>query len=170
MCSVRCSERYDCVTGCEDTFKCDDGALRGEPVACELKRCANGTGVPDGFDSECGDATVGEWCLVSCPAGFEPASDVFYCGLDGKFSGTPPTCKRLECAVQTLPSGFGVQASGCLGLQAGQSCTVSCVEGFKGGSETLRCGLDGVFAPSSLRCESGALGGHIFHGGIWEGL
>lgn len=110
--------------------------------------------LPSGYDtSSCNGLEARDFCLVSCLAGFTPASSKYDCGVDGIFSGTPPSCVRSTCPADLLPVLPGVNVSGCLGVFTNDSCNVTCSFGFQGTTSAYSCGLDSTFSGTPPVCE-----------------
>eukprot|EP00435_Cladocopium_sp_Y103_P067875 s402_g30.t1 len=151
-----------CTVSCMATFQGDSaeyycnpstGQFEGPAVNCTKISC-NVDQLPSGLDSSgCSNLVAGDFCLVSCQQGFIPAEEKYTCGVDGNFSGTPPTCERVICSADTLPVAPGVNVSGCIGTVTGASCEVACELGYQGSASTYSCGLDGVFAGTAPACE-----------------
>lgn len=126
--------------------------FEGPGVSCTKIACKENE-LPSGFDtSACANLVAGDFCLVSCQAGFVPAAEKYTCGVDGSFSGSPPSCERVVCPADSLPVAPGVNVSACVGTVTGQSCDVTCAFGFEGTASSYSCGLDGAFTGTVPSC------------------
>ena len=143
-----------CLAGQAAEYVCNPTTqqFEGPGVSCTKIACKDNE-LPSGFDtSACANLVAGDFCLVSCQAGFVPAAEKYTCGVDGSFSGTPPTCERVVCPADSLPVAPGVNVTACVGTVTGQSCDVTCAFGFEGTASSYSCGLDGAFTGTVPSC------------------
>lgn len=159
ICTVRCSPGFD---GMAQDYVCNPFTtmFHGEAMNCTRQRCLVQS-LPTSAEldlSACQDTAVGDFCLVSCAAGYEPADSSFECRSDRLFYGNPPTCSRLPCDVATLPVALGLDTSNCQNLFVGNQCEVSCSAGYQAASNsvnpaTLQCHLNTSFTGTAPLCQ-----------------
>lgn len=116
-----------------------------------LTRC-NFTGPWALYNNSCINKRVGEQCWVACSNEFVPKSAVLTCQEDGRFFGTLPTCKKRTCGSSGAAPELGVDDSDCEATREGDSCVVTCREGYQGTPATLQCGSTGRLHGSLPRC------------------
>lgn len=151
-CTVSCMVSY---TGDSAEYYCNPStaSFEGPPVTCSKITCSADQ-LPSGYDvSGCTGLVARDFCFVSCERGFVSASEQYVCGVDGIFSGTPPTCQRATCPSDLLPAAPGVNVSACVGAFTGSSCDIACSFGFQGTSSSYTCSLDAVFEGTLPTCE-----------------
>ncbi|CAE8666735.1 unnamed protein product [Polarella glacialis] len=153
-CVVFCRAGFE---GASEIFLCGlDGILDGTVPGCSPRQCSTGS-LPSAPELDlhlCSGKTAGQWCTISCVAGFEVAQGFFTCQEDGQFTGSAPTCTRLHCAQEGLPRGLGLNVSDCLGLKTEEDCTVTCRPGFEADSSEVKCTTPGKFVGQAPTCSA----------------
>lgn len=153
-CTAVCRAGFD---GSTEIFRCnEDAVLVGTAPVCVPKVCSLPQSAPGLNTSACVGKIFGETCVVSCIAGYWPATAVLVC-QDGTFAGSAPVCSRILCDTSTIPTGIGVNSTGCQGLlMPGESCSLGCRDGFEPSFSTMVCDGNGQLngqLPECLRQE-----------------
>lgn len=111
--------------------------------------------LPAGATSSCsGDLTTGGTpCIASCQKGFEGEDATYVCSE----TGWAPETSAMDCTEVTCEPfsalSSGIQA-GC-DLTYGSECSMNCLAGFSGESQTYFCDYDGSWKPvdEEIVCE-----------------
>jgi len=145
---------FHCLVGCAPGFagSCQalicqaDKSLHGTPPTCEPLPCPSRNVV--NVVNDCGSTKFGGRCFASCADGFSGTPTFWSCGLDGQagvqLQGDAPTCEALTC-IYNIPVGLAF-AHVCENLKTGETCTVSCADGFVYAA--------GVESPTVLTCDA----------------
>lgn len=121
-------------------------------IVCRKRECTQGLPAGPYDSSDCRGKEVGEWCTVTCVAGYRPAPSLFRCKETGFFDGEAAACVPLLCDSGSKLQGTGVNNSECDGRLAGEACNVTCSRGFVGTASSAVCGLDGTFSGRAPAC------------------
>ena len=168
-----CDEGY-VLTGAESRECGEDGAWSGVAATCEPVDC--GPLDPPVNGSVVAPVTTFEAAaFYVCDAGYSRSGDLTRtCGVDGTWSGSPPSCDPLDCGGLPDPDNGSVDADE---TTFGSEATYSCDEGFElFGTESRTCQVSGVWSDSAPECvstECGALdapmNGSVSHSGVEVG-
>ena len=152
-CSPRCEDGYEPV-GADTKLTCDHGALSA--FACKPKHCTVKTNHTLYDATDCPPTLQhGESCSPVCDRGYELKRPIS-CNLGEITEGV---CKSMVCQVQPIPNGT-VECPGV--LYHGQSCDVSCDDGFEREGGPIRCDVGVLTNPVCRRkkcaplCETDA--------------
>ena len=168
----------------------DTQEFSGIEPTCTAAKCN-----PISLSAEC-DATAcsnkvtGEECLVSCSDGWtmDGYASLYECLVTGTLCGTEPTCIPNE-STESVPSDGDLSVPGnCANMTTGESCTVSCADGYSGIAESFECKASrsvtgsvptctAAVCPntvpvgdgqSSRDCDSKSLSKHVRWGPDWQ--
>eukprot|EP00913_Durusdinium_trenchii_P018328 g17217.t1 len=149
----------DCVGKTAGTF-CSSARPGSVPI-CEAKRCevpatliGNVT-----FSSSCDGTTHGQSCLSVCNAGYAGLPAQHLCN-DGTLLGNPPSCSPEPCTFEGFPLSMGLDSTDCVGAVSGETCQVTCLQGYElQGSPVLTClAATSTFSSSNASCEPAPCG------------
>lgn len=160
-CNVSCAPGY---TGdyadMSATFLCEGSAAGAGDfsgsITCTADPCDAST-LPsvEGADiTSCSSIMYAETCSVSCEQGYSGDSVTWSCDASGSFGAESVSCIANAC--DALSSEDGVDASSCSGKTTGQSCEVSCFQGYTGDAVAKTCDADGTFSGNSVSCIANA--------------
>eukprot|EP00049_Salpingoeca_infusionum_P011669 m.203771 g.203771 ORF g.203771 m.203771 type:complete len:1062 (-) comp14997_c0_seq1:400-3585(-) len=135
-CDVTCDSGYELTS---NTLACETSGSFTGSATCEAVTCTRDPTITHG--TTCTTATFdAPSCEVTCDAGYEVDFNSLQCTASGSFSGAA-ACTAIAC--DTAPDvGNGTS---CAGIVYGESCSVSCNDGFELTSNTLECQTDGSF-------------------------
>ncbi|XP_042878589.1 sushi, von Willebrand factor type A, EGF and pentraxin domain-containing protein 1-like isoform X2 [Penaeus japonicus] len=87
-----------------------------------------------------------------CDEGFSASGGTnATCGEDGKWSSTPPRCRRIFCGIPTLPDYANIKGDDFL---YGANVTYSCREGYElKGESVLTCDANGKWSSEAPSCQ-----------------
>lgn len=158
-CVVECDFGYQ---GSSSNYTCDlTGIFSGSVPICEAKRCevpatliGNVT-----FSSSCDGTTHGQSCLSVCNAGYAGLPAQHLCN-DGTLLGNPPSCSPEPCTFEGFPLSMGLDSTDCVGAVSGETCQVTCLQGYElQGSPVLTClAATSTFSSSNASCEPAPCG------------
>eukprot|EP00466_Bigelowiella_natans_P012496 jgi/Bigna1/128201/aug1.6_g2909 len=180
QCAIECEDGYKPEsTAAENLFKCERGRLSRPNFKCKPADCTLPTTFGDNIVSAGGTSgcTAGQtlagggYCRVACASGFVPTGGFPHYACKGELYEPTLTCQAAQATQPetcTLPDvlnpGIALNVndeSACAGgkiLQAGQSCSVSCMKGWyprnKGMTSTFSCSQNGELNTASLSCLS----------------
>ncbi|CAE8673556.1 unnamed protein product, partial [Polarella glacialis] len=157
-CEATCGNGYGYASGsAAETFTCTaTGEFQGTAPACEPSPCATlGQDSSDGYSHDCSGNVNGDSCIVACADGFSApngtaSAAVLECGASG-YTGSIPTCEPNPCSSDSLPTGLDLEVN-CTGLTTGESCMVSCAQGYSGAVANFTCTSQGDFSGQRPIC------------------
>ena len=155
------------LEGNVNTFTCGaDGNVTPASITCkaaEQPSCNKPTVANAVLSPATATVLEGAKYTVTCSEGhiLEGNVNTFTCGADGNVTPASLTCKAADkntCNKPTVENGVLTPDTATVAVEG--SYTVKCSDGYKlkGDVDTLKCGGDGGFTPTSLTCdkESGA--------------
>ncbi|CAE8627170.1 unnamed protein product, partial [Polarella glacialis] len=157
-CEATCGNGYGYASGAAaETFTCTaTGEFQGTAPACEPSPCATlGLDSSDGYSHDCSGNVNSDSCIVACADGFSApngtsAAAILECGTSG-YTGSMPTCEPTPCSSVSLPTGLDLEVN-CTGLTTGESCMVSCAQGYSGAAANFTCTSLGDFSGQRPIC------------------
>ena len=151
-CNASCIAPFEPITY---EYVCDPltASLTGPELICKLKECEVSQLPSNLSTSDCEGKVVGEFCSLSCLAGYTGQEELQECTESGAFAGSWPQCEPLPCSIGNLPVLPGVDISNCLNLFAGGNCSVTCDVGYEGTVSSFLCDLTGSFTGNAPSCS-----------------
>lgn len=152
-CTVSCSPGY---SGDAATFLCAGSATGAGDfsgsITCTADPCDASTFPPiDGLDTTaCSSIVFAETCSVPCQTGFSGSPASWSCDASGSFAAQNASCTANLCVP--MDAIVGADATACSGMSTGQTCDVTCFQGYTGDVVTKTCGADGLFSGGSVSC------------------
>lgn len=152
-CTVSCLPGY---SGDAATFDCAGSATGAGDfsgsITCTADPCDASTfPTIDGLDTTaCSSIVFAETCSVSCQTGFSGSPASWSCDASGSFAAQTASCTANLCVP--MDAIVGADATACSGMSTGQTCDVTCIQGYTGDAVTKTCGADGLFSGGSVSC------------------
>ena len=155
---VSCSAGYNGSS--EKEYRCQSGVLGpvvpGEPVPhCTPLECPYNMPSVPGVGRNCDGIGANGTCNATGEAGHAAVSnprETLTCGARREFYGTSPTCAASTCNALLLSSAYDVTA--CADVTTGQTCLVSCAQGWELSSNatSYTCQGSGIASGSPPTC------------------
>lgn len=152
-CSVGCAAGYG---GQAETFTCMyTGHFTGSTPVCEPRQC---TGIPsftNAVTDSCAGAKTDEDCIAECDEGYKSMSSLLKCMPDGSVKGEAPTCNPIRCDTSSI-TGQYLNTNSCSGKRTGETCSVTCKQGYGTASSVFTCSNEETFTGTAPSCSPAA--------------
>ncbi|XP_019618629.1 PREDICTED: sushi, von Willebrand factor type A, EGF and pentraxin domain-containing protein 1-like [Branchiostoma belcheri] len=144
-----CDAGYELVGGNVTRTCQEDKEWSGTQPECHKVSCSQLIAPTNG--SVAGGTSFGDYAAFTCDAGYEiVGSNIMLCQANQQWSGTQPSCHRLQCA--TLPPLMDGHMTG--GSLYGDTVTFSCHMGFHlVGSSERTCQADQQWSGTQPSCQ-----------------
>eukprot|EP00929_Paragymnodinium_shiwhaense_P000243 TRINITY_DN100495_c0_g1_i1.p1 TRINITY_DN100495_c0_g1~~TRINITY_DN100495_c0_g1_i1.p1 ORF type:complete len:1729 (+),score=209.29 TRINITY_DN100495_c0_g1_i1:76-5262(+) len=144
------ASRLRCVSAAVPAF-CTAAAVL--PFA-EAQAFCTGAPTGRGVDAQdCVQRLPGQSCLAKCREGFVPRAESYVCDENYQWTGNELYCEPARC-VRGLPNVEGADTADCDGAAVGDSCGVTCAEGYETQLSVMVCEKDLAFhGPPFAPCQ-----------------